>query len=114
MQMAAVCAQPVLPDARGPAFAQVSARELAGRQKEVLDIVLGAQRNGAANLTRQEILRKWEYMHNKRIGEGTISSAVCRLIAANKLAPAGERRKCEVTGNLVTPVRAVAQQAALV
>jgi len=101
------------PDARGPAFAQVSARELAGRQREVLDIVLGFQRNGAKDVTRQEIQRKWEYLNNRRIGEGTIASAVNRLIAAGRL-EAGDRRKCEVTGNVVTPVRSLARQVALV
>lgn len=113
MQMAGCdVSSPVL-DARGAAFAQVSARELAGRQREVLDIVLGFQRNGAKDVTRQEIQRKWEFLHNRRIGEGTIASAVNRLIAAQRL-EAGERRKCEVTGNVVTPVRAVARQVALV
>lgn len=113
MQMAGSDACSLAPDARGAAFAQVSARELAGRQREVLDIVLGFQRNGAKNVTRQEIQRKWEFLNNRRIGEGTIASAVNRLIAARRL-EIGERRKCEVTGNVVTPVRAVARQVALV
>lgn len=113
MQMAGSDVRGPVPDARGAAFAQVSARDLAGRQREVLDIVLGFQRNGSKDVTRQEIQRKWEFIHNRRIGEGTIASAVNRLIAAGRLEP-GDRRKCDVTGNVVTPVRAIARQVALV
>lgn len=86
---------------------------LKGQQREVLDIVVAAVRNGARDMTGKEIQARYRALNSgKDIDAGTVSARVNSLIAA-KLLERSERRACFVTGLMVGPVRPVAQQARL-
>lgn len=96
-------------DTRAEAFSKQSCRQLARLQRELLEIVQGVVRNGGKDISARELGQRWEALHNKRIGEGTVSSTINKLITLGVLerAPA---RACSVTKNTIKPVRPVAQQ----
>lgn len=74
--------------------------KLSPLQQQLYDLVLGAQRNGADNLTRRELQQAWEYRHNKRIGEGNVSGRVAEMLAGRWLIQSTNRRTCRVSGSL--------------
>lgn len=96
------------------ALDEVGIGNMQGQQRDVLDIVLAAHRNGIADLSGREIQARYRMTHpGKDIDTGTISARVNSLIAA-ALLERGAERLCSITGKTVGPVRAVAQQARLV
>ena len=96
-------------DTRAEAFAKQSCERLARLQREMLEIVQGVVRNGGKDISARELGQRWEALHNKRIGEGTVSSTINKLIAKGVLVR-GQARSCAVTGNTIKPVLPVAQQ----
>lgn len=88
-------------------------RALGGQQREVLDIVLAAARNGVADLTGKEIQARYRQLTGKDIDAGTVSARLNSLLAG-KLLERAPRRQCTVSKLMVGPVRPVAQQARLV
>lgn len=92
----------------------IGTERLRGQQREVLDIVVAAVRNGALDLTGKEIQARYRILNSgKDIDAGTVSARVNSLMTAKLLEP-GPRRACTITGLNVRPVRPVAQQARLV
>jgi hypothetical protein len=85
-----------------------------GQQRDVLDIVLAAHRNGVADLSGREIQARYRISYpGKDIDTGTVSARVNSLIAA-KLLERCPDRLCSITSKTVGPVRPVAQQARMV
>ena len=84
-----------------------------GQQRDVLDIVVAAHRNGVADLSGREIQARYRQTYpGKDIDTGTVSARVNSLIAAKLLERCPERL-CTITSKLIGPVRPVAQQARL-
>lgn len=73
--------------------------KLSKPRQELFDIVLGAQRNGTSDMTNREIQDAFERRNSCRIGEGTVSSAINRLVALGYLTRSSEKRRCKVTGS---------------
>ena len=95
------------------AFNDLGNKGVARRDSEILNIVIGANRNGVLDLSGKEIQRRYEFIHGKRIDASTISGCLSRLVSAKRV----ERtvpRSCLETGFNIVPVRAVVQQTRLV
>ena len=93
---------------------QVGMGALRGQQRDVLDIVIAAHRNGVDDLSGREIQARYRTTYpGKDIDTGTVSARVNSLVAAKLLERCPERL-CSITGKTVGPVRAVAQQSRLV
>jgi hypothetical protein len=93
------------------ALDQVGLRNLQRREREILDIVIAAHRNGVADLTGKEIQARYRVTHpGSDIDPNSISPRVGGLIAAGLLERMPSRH-CSITNVIVGPVRAVAQQA---
>lgn len=101
-------------DTSAASYALMTPKTLARRQREVLDVVLGLQRAGAADVSRREIQAAYERTHNKRIDMSSVASSVHALVLAQRLQASRTLRPCLITGRDISPVYAVAQQAALV
>lgn len=101
-------------DTRAEAFAKQSVEQLGRLQREMLALVQGVVRNGGKDVSARELGLRWEQLHNKRIGEGTVSSTINKLIAKGVLARSTAVRACAVTGYTIKPVYPVAQQQRLV
>lgn len=93
------------------AFKTVSAERLKTLNDQLLDLVLGAQRNGCKDLSLRELQQAYELRYHKRIELGTVSGAVKRLVDAKKLARDATPRACNVTGHSVLPFAVPASQA---
>ena len=92
---------------------QLGTASLKGQQRDVLDIVIAAHRNGVADLSGREIQARYRTSYpGKDIDTGTVSARVNSLIAA-KLLERCPDRLCSITGKTVGPVRPVAQQTRL-
>ena len=92
----------------------VKARSLSPAQQQVFDVVVGAQRSGADNMTNREIGRALEYLHNRRFGEGAVASRVTELVNGGYLDSLTEKRRCLVTGELAFARFVPAKQGRLV
>lgn len=101
-------------DSRSDAYAKAAPKLLARRQREVLDIVLGLQRNGAVNVSRREVQASYERVYGKRIDMSSVSSSVHALVSAGRLYSVPKLRECLVTGKTICPVAAPAAQVGLV
>lgn len=95
------------------ALQQLGLPALTGQRRQIFDIVVGAQRNGIADLSLQEIRQRFEALHNTRIDLSTISARVNNLCVAGWLVRLPASRACTVTGREVHPVRAPEKQARL-
>lgn len=113
-------AAPIAPMALNPtstaetsaaSFKGVSAGQMKRLNDELLDLVLGAQRNGCKDLSLRELQQAYELRHSKRIELGTVSGAVTRMVAANKLVRDATPRRCHVTGREILPFCVPATQA---
>lgn len=92
-------------------FKSVSAASLKSLNDQLLDLVLGAQRNGCKDLSMRELQQAYELRHAKRIDMSSISGAVNRLVSAKKLVRDAAPRACHVTGRAILPVSVPATQA---
>lgn len=101
-------------DTRGDSFARVSAGDLKRLNEQLLDLVLGHQRNGGRDMSGKELQQAYERRYSRRIEMSSISSAVNRLVAAERLKRSEKHRPCLVTGREILPVFAPAKQAGLV
>lgn len=100
-------------DTSAQSLAQIGLLKLARQQKEILDVVLGRQRNGAYDMTGLEICQTYERIHSKRIDPGRVSARITNLVAAGLLQRRSDTRACSVSGRSVHPVYAPAAQARL-
>lgn len=66
--------------------------KLAPLQSELLDIVIGAQRNGAKDLTATEIQRVREQRLGHRVSDGSVAGCVSGLVRLGYLQRATEKR----------------------
>lgn len=101
-------------DTSRESYSRIAPKTLARRQREVLDIVLGLQRNGAVDVSRREIQASYERVYSKRIDMSSVSSSVHALVSAGRLYSVPKLRECVVTGKTICPVAVVASQAGLV
>ena len=84
-------------------------RTLARSNRAIFDICVGAQRNGACDLSLREIQQRYERIYSKRIDVSCVHS----LIEAGWLHRRAEPRACSITGRSVLPVFAPEKQARL-
>lgn len=84
-------------------FKNVSAKSMKRLNDDLFDLVQGAQRNGCKDLSLRELQQAYELRHSKRIELGTVSGAVTRMVAANKLVRDSTPRRCHVTGREILP-----------
>lgn len=100
-------------DTSAQALDAMGLRRMAGQRREVFDIVVGAQRNGARDLSLREIQQRYEARHGKRIDVSIISARVHNLVAAGWLRRRDDVRRCDITGMAVHPVYVPEKQARL-
>lgn len=100
-------------DTSAASFDAQRPRWLASKQKALFDLVLGAQRNGAADMSMRELQGAYERLHGKRIDMSSISSCCNGLVAAGRLVRATPVRSCSVTGRDILPLSVPVQQARL-
>lgn len=101
-------------DISSDSLAAVGLRELGRQQREILDLVVGAMRNGADDMTRAEIKESYQRIYGKAIESGTVSARVAGLKAAGRLLQREKPRQCKVTGKTKTVVYTPAKQASLI
>ena len=101
-------------DTSAASFDAERPRWQASKQKALFDLVLGAQRNGAKDLSMRELQAKYELVHGKRIDMSSISSCCNALVAAKRLVRSTEARECSITGRDILPLSVPALQARLV
>lgn len=97
-------------ETRATAFKEVKASSLKRLNDDLLYLVRGAQANGCQDLSLRELQQAYELRHGKRIELGTVSGAVTRLVAGNKLVRLGNPRRCNVTGREILPFFVPAEQ----
>lgn len=96
------------------AHGQIGMRERKGQLDVIFDIVLGACRNGAPDLSLREIAAAYHRLHGKPIDVGTVSGRVTQLVTAQRLVrEPGSERLCTLSGKTVHPVTVPAKQARL-
>jgi len=98
-------------DISSDSLAAVGLRNLGRQQQEILDLVVGAMRNGADDMTRAEIKESYQRVYGKVIESGTVSARVAGLKAAGRLLQREQPRQCRVTGKTKTVVYVPAKQA---
>lgn len=107
---------PVAADTRATSAQALQAlglREMSRRGREIFDVVLAAQRNGAQDMSLTEIRDAYERRHGRRVDVAHVSARVHGLIDIRWLARCAEARPCSVTGRMVHPVFVPAKQARL-
>jgi hypothetical protein len=93
---------------------QISMRQRKTQNDEVFDIVVGACRNGAQDMSLREIARAFATVHGRNIDVGTVSARVSALVDAQRLVRLkGSIRACTITGKTVAPVTVPAKQVRL-
>lgn len=100
-------------DTSAQSLAQVGMKNFALLTDKIEDICIGAQLNGALDLSGREIQARYEFLHGTRIDASTVSSRINSLVAAGRLVRAGECRLCTVTGRNIHPVYVPLKQARL-
>lgn len=100
-------------DTSAQAYQQLGWLTVGTQTRTIFDIVVAAQRNGAADMTRREIWHEYERITGKRIDPGTIAARVKNLIDAGRLISSQDRRICSVSGITVAPVFVPEKQARL-
>ena len=93
------------------AFRDISMPVRKGQLDAIFDLVVAAVRNGAQDMSLQEIAYMFEMVNGKRIDVGTVSGRVNQLVTAGRLVrqPNTERR-CSRSGKVVHPVTVPARQ----
>lgn len=100
-------------DTSAEALRSVGMREMAAKQREIFDVVLGCQRGGQPDMSLTEIRDTFERLHGRRIDLNRVSSRVSELVTAGRLVRTADTRPCSITGRPVHPVSVPAQQARL-
>ena len=91
-------------------FKGVSSRQLKTLNDELLELVVGAQRNGCKDLSMRELQQAYEHRHNKRIEMSSISGAISRMVTAGTLVRDAVPRACNITQRDILPFCAPAKQ----
>ncbi len=84
-------------DTSAQSLAAVSWRNVAHQQRDIFDVVLRAQRNGAADMSLTEIRDAYERHHARRIDLNRVSARVSDLVTARRLHRREDTRPCTVT-----------------
>lgn len=100
-------------DTSAQSIERVGLKKLAKQQQEIFDVVLGAQRNGADDMSLAEIREAYERRYSKRIETGRISARVADMVSAQRLAKRSDTRACSITGRNIHPVYVPEHQARL-
>lgn len=98
-------------DTSAKSLEQVGLKRLARQQQEIFDVVLGAQRNGARDMSGVEIQQAYERRYGKRIDPGRVSARVSNMVAAGRLCRREDTRPCRITQKHIHPVYVPEQQA---
>lgn len=101
-------------DTSAASFDALGARWQASKQKQLFDLVLGAQRNGAVDLSMRELQAKFELATGQRIELSSVSSCCNALVSAGRLVRSGNARPCSITGRDILPLSVPASQGRLV
>lgn len=88
-------------------------RRTARQQAEIFDIVLGAQRHGAIDMSLTEIRDAYERLHARRIDLNRVSARVSDLVTAGRLHRRQDTRPCSVSQRPIHPVFVPPEQARL-
>lgn len=100
-------------DTSATARRAITGREMAQKQREIYDIVVGCQRNGQPDMSLTEIRDTFERLHGRRIDLNRVSSRVSELVSAGRLVRATGTRPCSITSRSVEPVSVPPQQGRL-
>ena len=101
-------------DTSKEAFTSLAGGERKHQADVILDIVTGACRNGAADLSLREIAQRYHLVHGKPIDVGTVSGRVTSLVASHRLVRLNDRKRpCTQSGKTVAPVTVPATQVRL-
>lgn len=100
-------------DTSAQSLAAVGWRNMARQQREIFDVVLAAQRNGARDMSLTEIRDAYERHHARRIDLNRVSARVSDLVTASRLSRRQDTRPCSVTQRNVHPVFVPEAQARL-
>ena len=92
------------------AFSSLGNMVLKTEADKILDICVGAQRNGAHDMSGREIQQRYEFLYGRRIDSGTVNA----LILAGRLKRSSIARACSVTGRDIYPVLVLMAQTRLV
>lgn len=105
---------PTTADTSAAAYASQRPRQQAYLHNQLLELVAGARASGQKDMSLRELQQAWERKHNKRVELSTVSSAVSRLVDAERLLRVTDPRACSVTGRECKPVSLPQQQRGLV
>lgn len=100
-------------DTSAQSLAAVGWRNVAHQQRDIFDVVLRAQRNGAADMSLTEIRDAYERHHARRIDLNRVSARVSDLVTARRLHRREDTRPCTVTQRNIHPVYVPESQARL-
>lgn len=100
-------------DTSAASFDALSLRQRDTKQQQLLDLVVGAQRNGRADMSGRELQADYERVHGQRIESASVASCLNGLVAAGRLQRATVMRACSVTGRDILPVFVPVTQARL-
>ena len=100
-------------DTSAQALADFGLKKMAKQQHEIFDVVLRAQRNGAADMSLTEIRDAYERLHARRIDLNRVSARVSDLVAAGRLHRRQDTRPCSVSQRPIHPVFVPPEQARL-
>lgn len=101
-------------DTRNASFDAIRPLRQESQQRKLYDLVLGAQRNGAGDMSMRELQQAYEQVHGKRIELSTVSSCCNALVAGKWLVRSTPMRQCCITGRDIKPLSVPAQQGRLV
>lgn len=97
-------------DTSSDALKAVGPKRMSGQQRAIFDVVASACRNGAKDLSLNEIRDLYECAHGKRIDVSRVSARVSELVKFGRLKRAGKHRVCNVTGYKCLPVYVLPSQ----
>lgn len=93
------------------AYSALGLKAVQGQARAIFDVVLGAQKAGARDMSLREIREAYERRCNKRIDVSSVSARVNNLIAMGWLERRAEVRPCSISNAGVRPVFVPAKQA---
>lgn len=106
-------------DSSAQAYSQISLGRKKQMQDDILAICTNHQRNGALDMSAQEIRRVLELQYQAERGQSTrvdmssMTSPIARLVDANRLQRLAHKRVCSITGQNIHPLRVPMTQARL-
>lgn len=101
-------------DTRNASFDAIRPLKQESKQRKLYDLVLGAQRNGAGDMSMRELQQEYAYAHGIHIELSTVSSCCNAMVAAGWLVRDTPVRECCISGRNIKPLSVPAQQGRLV